>query len=200
MVTVKKFEVGELNTNCYLVIEGNSGILIDAGENPGEIIGYIQSRDIKLRAILATHGHFDHILGIPEIKKYFDGVISYLHRNDKNLVRNDRRTHSIVIDRYIDREGELNFGQIKVKVIETPGHTLGSVTYLIDSYLFTGDTLFNESIGRYDLGGDKELLRKSLEKLKQMNDLLTVYPGHGFFTTLGYEKIHNPFLNGEIEW
>ena len=94
----------------------------------------------------------------------------------------------------------MEFDGIRVKVIETPGHTLGSVTYLIENNLFTGDTLFNESIGRYDLGGDKALLKKSLKRLMELDDLLTVYPGHGFLTTLGYEKLHNPFLNGEIDW
>lgn len=200
MIVVKKFEVGSLNTNCYLVIEGKRGILIDAGEDPEEIIQYIKSREIELEAILATHGHYDHILGVPTLKKYLGNVPFYLHKNDEKLVKSDYRTSSISADKYLEGEGELVFGNIKVKVIETPGHTLGSVSYLIGDSLFTGDTLFNESIGRYDLGGDKELLKKSLRKLMELDDSLTVYPGHGFFTTLGYEKLHNPFLNGEIEW
>jgi len=199
MVVIRKFEVSHLNTNCYLVTKNNSGILIDAGENPTEIIYYVKDRGIELKAILATHGHFDHVLGVPELKKHLGEVIFYLHGNDEPLVKNDPRTSHISVDGYV-KEGEMEFDGIRVKVIETPGHTLGSVTYLIENNLFTGDTLFNESIGRYDLGGDKALLKKSLKRLMELDDLLTVYPGHGFLTTLGYEKLHNPFLNGEIDW
>ncbi|QGR17661.1 MBL fold metallo-hydrolase [Sulfurisphaera ohwakuensis] len=199
MMIVKRFILGEYSTNTYLVISGDEGILIDVAENPSEVIDYILTNNIKLKSIYATHGHFDHVLGVTEVKKYFN-VPFFLHRSDLHLLRRDERTKGIVPDGFIDEKSIIKIGNEELKVIETPGHTMGSVCYIFDDGIFTGDTLFNGSIGRYDLGGDKNLLKKSLNKLMELNDGLTVYPGHGFFTTLGYEKLTNPFLNGEFEW
>ncbi|BFH72426.1 MBL fold metallo-hydrolase [Sulfurisphaera javensis] len=196
---VKRFIVGEYSTNSYLLISGNEAILIDVGDNPSEIVDYILSNNIRLKSIYATHGHFDHVLGVKQIKQYFN-VPFFVHKNDLKLINNDERTKDITVDGFVDENTKIQIGNEVLSVIETPGHTLGSVCYLFDEGIFTGDTLFNGSIGRYDLGGDKELLKKSLNKIMHLNDGLTVYPGHGFFTTLGYEKITNPFLNGEFEW
>ncbi|MFP3225887.1 MAG: MBL fold metallo-hydrolase [Sulfolobaceae archaeon] len=198
MINIKRFELGDYFTNTYVVSKSSYAILIDAGDKPYEVINYIRDKGLELKAILATHGHFDHLMGVPEIKKVFN-VPLYLHIADEELVKRDHRTREVQIDYYL-KEGDLIFGDIRVKVIETPGHTMGSVCFLIENSLFTGDTLFNENIGRYDLGGDKELLKRSLKRLIELDDLLDVYPGHGFITTLGYEKLHNPFLNGEINW
>lgn len=196
---IKRFVVGDYLTNTYLVISGNEAILIDVGENPIEVIEYLKNNDIKLKSIYATHGHFDHVLGVTEVKKYFK-VPLYIHKNDEELMKRDERTKNIEVDGYIKEGDIIKIGNEEIKVIETPGHTLGSVCYLTNDGIFTGDTLFNHSIGRYDIGGDKELLKKSLKRLMELDDGLTVYPGHGFLTTLGYEKLTNPFLNGEFDW
>ncbi|AAY79547.1 MBL fold metallo-hydrolase [Sulfolobus acidocaldarius] len=198
MVTVKRFEIGDYFTNSYLVIEEDDSILIDVGGDPSEILEYVRTNNINLKAILATHGHFDHVIGVPLIQRHFK-VPFYMNRKDEIILRYDSRTREINVDGDL-KEGVINFGKILVKVIETPGHTLGSVSFMIEDNLFTGDTLFNENIGRYDLGGDREYLKKSLRRLMDLEDLLNVYPGHGFITTLGYEKLNNPFLNGEIDW
>jgi len=196
---IRRFVVGDYLTNTYLLISGNDAILIDVGQNPVEVIEYIKTHEIKLNSIYATHGHFDHVLGVTQIKSYFD-VPFYIHKNDVELMKKDERTKEIKIDGLV-REGDIvKIGEEELRIIETPGHTLGSVCYLMNDGIFTGDTLFNNSIGRYDIGGDKELLKKSLKRLTQLDDGLTVYPGHGFLTTLGYEKIMNPFINGEFEW
>jgi len=196
---IKRFIVGDYLTNTYLVISGNEAILIDVGENPIEVIEYLKNNDIKLKSIYATHGHFDHVLGVTEVKKYFD-VPFYIHKNDEELMKNDERTKNVKVNGYVKEGDIIKVGNDEIRVIETPGHTLGSVCYLTSDGIFTGDTLFNHSIGRYDIGGDKELLKKSLKRLMELDDGLIVYPGHGFLTTLGYEKLTNPFLNGEFDW
>ena len=196
---IRRFVVGDYLTNTYLLISGNEAILIDVGQNPVEVIEYIKAHEIKLNSIYATHGHFDHVLGVTQIKSYFD-VPFYIHKNDTELMKKDERTRNIKIDGYVKEGDIIKVGEEELKVIETPGHTLGSVCYLMNDGIFTGDTLFNNSIGRYDIGGDKEMLKRSLKRLMQLDDGLTVYPGHGFFTTLGYEKLTNPFLNGEFDW
>lgn len=196
---VKRFIVGDYSTNTYLLISGKDAILIDVGENPIEVIEYIKAHEIKLKSIYATHGHFDHVLGVNQIKDYFN-VPFYIHKNDAELMKKDERTRNIGVDGYIKEGDIIELGDEEIRVIETPGHTLGSVCYLTNDSIFTGDTLFNNSIGRYDLGGDKELLKKSLKRLMQLEDGLIVYPGHGLITVLGYEKLKNPFLNGEFDW
>jgi len=196
---IKRFIVGDYLTNTYLVISGNEAILIDVGENPIEVIEYLKNNDIKLRSIYATHGHFDHVLGVTEVKKHFN-IPFYIHKNDEELMKNDERTKNVEVDGYVKEGDIIKVGNDEIRVIETPGHTLGSVCYLTNDGIFTGDTLFNHSIGRYDIGGDKELLKKSLKRLMELDDGLIVYPGHGFLTTLGYEKLTNPFLNGEFDW
>jgi len=196
---IRRFVVGDYLTNTYLLISGKDAILIDAGQNPVEVIEYIKAHEIKLNSIYATHGHFDHVLGVTQIKSYFD-VPFYIHEKDEELMKKDERTKEIKIDGFVKEGDVVKIGEEELRVIETPGHTLGSVCYLLNDGIFTGDTLFNNSIGRYDIGGDKELLKKSLKRLTQLDDGLTVYPGHGLFTTLGYEKITNPFINGEFDW
>ena len=196
---IKRFVVGNYSTNTYLLISDKDAILIDVGEDPIEVIEYIKTHEIKLRFIYATHGHFDHVLGVNQIKRHF-GVPFYIHKNDVELMKKDERTKNIEVDGYIKEGDIIKIGDEEIKIIETPGHTLGSVCYLTNEGIFTGDTLFNNSIGRYDLGGDKELLKNSLKRLMQLDDGLIVYPGHGFLTTLGYEKLMNPFLNGEFDW
>lgn len=196
---VKRFIVGEYSTNSYLVISNNEAVLIDLGGDPSSVIQYILENKIKLKAVYATHGHFDHVIGVQKLKEVFK-VHFHLHENDLGLLRRDERTKDIEVDSFVKENDEIKIGDETLKVIETPGHTLGSVCYLFNEGIFTGDTLFNGSIGRYDLGGNKEMLKKSINKIMQLDDTLTVYPGHGFFTTLGYEKLTNPFINGEFEW
>ncbi|TRM77231.1 MBL fold metallo-hydrolase, partial [Sulfolobus sp. A20-N-F8] len=101
-------------------------------------------------------------------------------------------------DGFIKEGDEINVGNRKLKIIETPGHTMGSICILANGYIFTGDTLFYGTVGRTDIGGSEKLLRDSLERLKKLPDELIVYPGHGPFTILGYEKIKNPFLTIDI--
>lgn len=196
---IKYFTLGSYSTNTYLVISGNEAILIDIAENPSEVIDFIKKNDLKLKAIYATHGHFDHVLGVNEIKEVFR-VPFYINERDLKILREDARTSNIEVDGFIKEGDKIQIGNEYLTVLETPGHTMGSVCFLFEDGIFVGDTLFNGSIGRYDLGGDKELLKKSLNRILSLRDDLTVYPGHGLLTTIGYEKLTNPFLNGEFDW
>ncbi len=205
---VKNFITGPLATNSYLLISENEGVIIDAGGDMKEVLDFIRNNKIKLRYIIATHGHFDHIMGINEIKREFPSSMFLISERDLGLVKRASAMASsflnLMISDIIDPDGfikegdEINIGNGKLKIIETPGHTMGSVCILANGYIFTGDTLFYGTVGRTDIGGSEKLLRDSLDRLKKLPDELVVYPGHGPFTILGYEKIKNPFLTIDI--
>ena len=185
MLTVKKFVIGPLATNCYLVWDSASqkGILIDPACHDESIDEYVRENGIDVLYILNTHGHPDHVMG----NAYF-GYPALIHRLDEGAISEAER---------LLEDGELiSLGGFELKVIHTPGHSPGGVSILCDDMLFSGDTLFYEGIGRADLfGGDHEQLLKSIkEKLLTLPDNVRVYPGHGPETTIGHEKKNNPFL------
>lgn len=200
----------ELVANGYLLIDSsNSCVVIDPGKADGKVINYIKANNLSLKAVLLTHGHFDHIGGVPQIAKEFN-VPVYIHKNDEQFLYNSRLNCSsrfsrkdIVFDKsikveIIDKEKQIDFLESPVQVIETPFHTMGSICYLItqENILFSGDTLFNESIGRSDLeGSNSSLINGSLAKLMALKDEVKVYPGHGPETTIGHEKKQNSFVN-----
>ncbi|AOL16373.1 MBL fold metallo-hydrolase [Sulfolobus sp. A20] len=205
---VKNFITGPLATNSYLLISENEGVIIDAGGDMKEVLDFIRNNKVKLRYIIATHGHFDHVMGINEIKREFPSSMFLINERDLGLVKRASTMASSYLnlmisdiinpDGFIKEGDEINVGNRKLKIIETPGHTMGSICILANGYIFTGDTLFYGTVGRTDIGGSEKLLRDSLERLKKLPDELIVYPGHGPFTILGYEKIKNPFLTIDI--
>jgi len=204
------FVVGMLETNCYLLgdPETKQAVVIDAGGDGERIIRRIEELNLSLAAILNTHGHFDHILAAWTLKQRLGGLI-YMNPKDKPLLH-DRMvgmgaffgSGSRPPDGEIDlplQEGDLlSFGSIKLKVLETPGHTLGHVSlYLAEAnIIFVGDTLFAGSIGRTDFpGGSFDALIQSVrEKIFPLPGETMVYPGHGPDTTVEREKRTNPFF------
>jgi glyoxylase-like metal-dependent hydrolase (beta-lactamase superfamily II) len=210
---VKTFVIGPLNTNCYVVYEDREAIIIDVGGDPTPIINFLDSKSIRPKLILATHGHFDHVLGVNILKKKYS-IPFMIHSKDVNILKNIKEVVKNLIEMYgvknvlgtldyvenlepdstFKEEFIISVENISLKILETPGHTLGSSCFLGHDVLFSGDTLFKGSIGRMDFGGDDKLMKISLRKLKELPDNLIVYPGHGPVTTLGYEKITNPFL------
>jgi len=207
---IERFVIGPLSTNCYIVHDGSNAIIIDVGGDPTPLINFLENKNLKPKLILATHGHFDHILGISSFKKKYSipFMIHYreleLIKNFKEIIKNFINVYNLNIrisdietptpDDVFEDNDMITVGNISLKVLETPGHTLGSSCFLSNNELFSGDTLFMGSIGRIDYGGDKELMKASLKKLKELPDSLIIYPGHGPITTLGHEKITNPFL------
>ena len=176
-------------TNCYIVTDNiGNAVLIDCSEKMADVRKILENDRAKPAALLLTHGHADHVETFEEFKKIYDCPV-YLAKEDAELYG---------IENTIDyTEGEtLTFGEMSFKVYKTPGHTPGSVVFLCEDMLFCGDTLFAGTVGRTDLkGGDWDELNKSLSKLKQLiPDNMKVLPGHDHFSTMGQEKVQNPYL------
>jgi glyoxylase-like metal-dependent hydrolase (beta-lactamase superfamily II) len=196
---VKMFTVGMLGTNCYVVGDKDSGeaVVIDPGfdsePEAQQILDEIERNGLHIKYIVNTHGHPDHNGGNSILKNHSHAPI-LIHEADAPMLNGppaDRRL----------REGDIiEAGKVKLKVIHTPGHSPGSTALLTEDYVFSGDTLFAGSIGRYDLpGASHEELVNSLKKLLTLPDHVKVCPGHGPATTIGEERRTNPFLRN-FDW
>jgi len=202
--------VGPFAVNCYLLWDQQTleGVIIDPGAEADEIIEEIDELDITPRAILLTHGHGDHIAAVADIKRVFD-VPLYVGRGEEALLVDPGANisaffdHPIVApkpDHLVVGEQVIRAGSIELLVLATPGHTAAGVSYLEETAgrLFCGDTLFAGSIGRTDLvGGNFEQLITSIQrKILTLPDNVLVFPGHGPQTSVGTERVANPFLIG----
>lgn len=201
--------VGPLQCNCVLLAcpKTLEAVLIDPGEEAPKILKMIESRGVKVKYLLHTHAHFDHFSATGEVKGKVGGQIC-LHRDDDELFRNLPLQGKLFgfpyaaappVEKYLEHEEELSFGEQKLRVLHTPGHSPGSVCYEVlgsAGKVFSGDTLFRQSVGRADLwGGDGRLLLSSIrDRLLSLDDEMQVFPGHGPKTTIGFEKRSNPFL------
>ncbi len=201
--------VGPLQCNCALLAckETREAVLIDPGDDAQAILHLIEKHGVKVKYLLHTHAHFDHIGATGELKSKLDAT-TCLHSADDNLYRNLPMQGKLFgmqfqsappIELFIEHEQEIVFGKQKLKVIHTPGHSPGGVCYQLqgsEERVFSGDTLFRQSIGRSDLwGGDgKQLVQSIRERLFCLDDDIPVFPGHGPQTLIGYEKRNNPFL------
>jgi len=204
---IDRVVVGALQSNSYIVFdqEFGEGLVIDAGEEPQKIIHRIEEKGIRVEGIYVTHCHFDHILAVRELKEAL-GCKFYIHRADEEVLKRSVEDAELYLglssfdppkpDGYIDDGDEIRIGRNILKVLHTPGHTPGSISYVFDGGVFTGDTLFAGSIGRTDMfGGDIKLLVKSVvEKLFKLPDQYVIYPGHGPTSTIGVEKKFNPYV------
>jgi len=195
MMFVKMFTVGLIETNCFLVgdTETQEAVVIDPGfDTPSEaktILREIERNGFRVKLIINTHGHPDHTSG-NKVMKEATGAPILIHEYDAQLLMNQQADKTI-------REGDIiELGKIKLRVLHTPGHSKGSITLLGADAVFSGDTLFAGSIGRYDLpGGSLEKIMNSIRnKLMILADNVKVYPGHGPVTTIGVERRSNPFL------
>lgn len=206
---LETFVVGMLANNNYLLIDDNSkeAILFDCSQYADELQEKLQEYGAKLKYVLITHGHFDHILGLNKLHEKMPEVEILAPIGDKDLIEDVVEfVHTFVgnvedvkvphISKYIDENSEIFIGNEKVQVITTAGHTKGGVCYFVDNKLFSGDTIFQESIGRTDLpGGSYEQIVQSVKKVLEMfADDVKIYPGHGDFTTVAHEKKYNPVL------
>ncbi len=196
-----------MQTNCYILSEMGQCIVIDAGSEGVRIADIIEESGMKVNYFLATHGHFDHVAGINELRARFDCPF-HLHRDDLYLLHSAHEMSTKFtgsnIEPVMEPDGFITgekyiIGETSILPLHTPGHTKGSVSFLADGLLFSGDTLFKGSIGRTDFGGSTEVMRKTVEKLKGFDNNMVVYPGHGEKTTIGEEKRSNPFLT-YLDW
>lgn len=199
------FVVGPLQVNCYLLYdeEGNA-LVIDAGDNGAEILERVNALGLKLKMVISTHGHFDHV-GANGYLKEKTGAKLLIHEGDRNLLKYAPQAAASFglsvqeppeADEYISDGQMIECGSIRLKVVHTPGHSPGGVSLLAEHILFTGDTLFAGSIGRTDLpsGVHEQLLKSIREKLFPLGDTIEVQPGHGPSTSIGHEKRFNPFF------
>lgn len=194
---VKTLPVGHLETNCYIVTDEESRkcAIIDPGAESNTILDYVESNKLIPEAIFITHGHFDHIMALEAVIEA-TGAPAYINSNDV-ADKSAREPHRIADTGNLMRYSEgdvVTVGSLEFTVIETPGHSAGSVTLICESALFTGDTLFRDSCGRTDLGGSMEVLLTSLRRLAELSGDYEVYPGHAEATSLERERNFNYYM------
>lgn len=195
---IKTLPVGYLDTNCYIVTdeETKKCAVIDPGADSNTILDYIESNKLVPEVIFLTHGHFDHYMALDDVVEA-TGAPVYINKNDANT-EGMRDPHKLDGDSGLKwyAEGDvMKAGGLEFEVLETPGHSPGSVTLKCQNALFTGDTLFRDSCGRTDLGGGSmETLLESLHRLSELEGDFEVYPGHAETTTLGRERNFNYYM------
>lgn len=201
---IKNFPSGPLQANSYLVWDDTKeGFMVDLGGFNEKIVTWIEREGIKLKYIILTHGHCDHIGGVNWMKS-LTGAKVVAAADELEMLEDSRINMSsafgdditITPDVLVGEEDNLKVGKMTLEFILTPGHSKGGMCIKVGKVLFSGDTLFNSSVGRTDFyGGSMETLTKSIrEKLFVLDDDVKVYPGHMGTTTIGYEKEHNPFV------
>lgn len=207
-IVVRSVYLAPMAANCYVLLDEESGdaAVCDVGVYSRRLGEALEEMGIKaLRYILLTHGHFDHISGVKKLKEAFGGEI-VIHRLDAPCLRDSEKnlsgffgavSESIEADICAENGDTLFLGKSPVRVLHTPGHTVGSVCYIFDDIILSGDTLFNMSVGRMDFpGGSAEAMKRSMKLLSDLPGDYKVYPGHEEETTLQFERENNPYMKG----
>lgn len=201
MLKIETFIIDSTQTNCYVAYDSESseGILIDPGAFDSRISDFIKINSIVIKFIINTHGHYDHISG----NKAF-GYPVLIHEKDRSFLNNPLKNLSLISGsltaaikplRLLKDQDLIHVGVLSFKVVHTPGHTPGGITLECGDVLFTGDTLFYEGIGRTDIPFSSQSdMDGSLDKLMDYKDKTLIYPGHGPSSTIGHERVNNPFL------
>jgi len=215
--------LGPLKTNCYILTDEGSGetAVIDPGVWEASLGGAFDEESVKkIKYILLTHGHFDHILGVHELKR-LSGAEVLIHKADADCLYDERRSLLFLspddsrydefikyiyplapgqqipvhADAFLSDGDILRLGETEIRVVHTPGHSAGSVCFIADGNVFSGDTLFRLTVGRTDFkDGDEKALLASLMRLMELPDEYAVYPGHHRPTAVGFERVKNHFL------
>ncbi len=206
---VIRLVVGPLEVNCYIVADEKTkdAVVIDPGDDAEEILKIIREKGLKVRYIVNTHAHFDHVGANARIKQT-TGAQILLHQADAQLLSMSaeqavmfgmKAASSPPADRHVQDGDLIEAGEVSLKVLHTPGHSPGGICLAEQGIVFTGDALFEGSVGRSDLfGGDMKTLISAIKnKLMSLPDETRVFPGHGPHSTIGAERKENPFLNEE---
>lgn len=210
MKIIKLKPLSICGTNSYIVVgEHGNAVLIDAPDDADYILSELKSNNFTLKKILLTHGHFDHIGAVAKLAKETgcDVMVHELDLSKLSDIKGNLISH-FGLNKFNEYKGAESFkdgdkisvDELEFKVIHTPGHTSGSVCFVIEDCMFSGDTLFARSIGRTDMpDGNTMLMMKSLRKLSELKDNYTIYPGHMSVTTLENEKKYNPYMRDSFE-
>ena len=198
---VETLVLGAIETNCYIISDNNTVLIIDPGFSPRRLIEKINNEyGGRLSAVLLTHGHFDHIGAVDALVRTYNCPV-YGCKDDERLFRdisvNQMFRQGAVVNSEIEwlEDDKITIGNIDIKVYYTPGHSPGSVMFEIGGMLFSGDTIFYESVGRTDLyGGSYSQLKQSLAVLQSLPFDMVIYPGHGEKTTVAHEIQFNPYF------
>lgn len=209
-IRVGKMVLGMVGTNCYFVYDDaqegmKDALVFDPGDEGEVVYEKMKAAGLKCAAILLTHGHFDHIWGVQELRGKSGAKVYALDAEEQllgdaalNVSQSAGRACTVKVNELLADGQEIELAGLKLKVIATPGHTQGSCCYYIENagILISGDTIFEESVGRTDLptGSGSKLVRSIQEKLFVLPDAVKVYPGHGDATTIGHEKDYNPYI------
>jgi len=202
--------LGEYQTNCYILRESKAAedcLIIDTGLQADELVDFLQRHNLDPIAVVLTHGHVDHVTGLAELRSRFPNIKVCIHKLDAGMLTGEKDNLSSIAgvlfspehaDFTIEEGDVIEQANIKLAVLHTPGHTPGGICLYSkdDGIIFTGDTLFADSIGRTDFpgGNGTQLIKSIKQKLCTLPDETIVYPGHGPQTTMEQEKAHNPFL------
>jgi hydroxyacylglutathione hydrolase len=200
--------LGSFETNCYVLRSSDTAkdcLIVDTGLQAEKLIKFLKHHNLNPLAVVLTHGHPDHIAGVAELRENFPDIKVYIHKLDAEMLT-EAQSMGIPMggtfgtgpaDLLIETESVIEQAYIKLQVLHTPGHTPGGICLYSEDegMVFTDDTLFADSVGRTDLGGNMAQLIKSIrEKLLTLPDDTNVYPGHGPVTTIAHERAHNQFL------
>ena len=195
-----------MGENTYLLGDekSNKCIIIDPGASIEDILAVVKDKNFTVEYIVLTHGHADHIANVKNLKAKTNAKV-VAHEKEKELLIDRKKNLSdrfpwgpqeFDADIYVKDKDRLEFGELKLTFIHTPGHTPGGMCIKVGNHMFTGDTLFAGSIGRTDFyGGDFKQMNKSLNKLSNQDGSIKIYPGHGPTSTIGREKLTNPYMN-----
>ncbi|MHC4739648.1 MAG: MBL fold metallo-hydrolase [Planctomycetota bacterium] len=207
---IKHLILGSYETNCYIVCENEAVkdcMLVDTGLESDALIEFLKSQELNPVAAVFTHGHADHITGIPLLRENYPDIMIYIHKLDAKMLTRATSNLSVLAgrifrtkpaDELIEEADVIEAAGVKLEVFHTPGHTQGGISLYSkdEKILFSGDTLFAGSVGRTDMPGGnmRQLIEGIKEKLLSLPEETVVYPGHGPVTTIGQEKVSNPFL------
>ncbi len=203
---IKTLVVGQLEANCYIIYDpGNrEAMVVDPGDEPDRILDLITTDNLKVRHIVCTHTHFDHVGAIPELREKTEARI-VIHKDEAEIYEAARDMAALwgydvdplpPPDIYVTEGDEIKTGSLVFRVMHTPGHSPGGICLYGNGIVITGDTLFAGSVGRTDFpGGDIDLLKGSFKRLMSLPDDTVVLPGHGPRSTIGREKRENFFIN-----
>ena len=194
MLKIHTMTLGLYETNTYMIHEETvkTCCVIDPGYEAAAILDHVAALGLTVDAILLTHGHFDHVGAVKDLAAETDCRV-YIHEAELSLP--PMFTAGKLYYTHTYGEGDtLSLSGLDISVLHTPGHTPGSVCLRVEDFLFSGDTLFQGSCGRTDIGGSWEEIQKSLLRLRDIPENLTVFPGHGSSTTLAFERRYNPYM------